>query len=124
MTADPPAARQHRRDGLLANQVEGYLLIQAERAEALREAASLCERLPWLTSAQAEDLTSRYCEQRLHLTHRTLQAVAARADQLKEEYETRYAALRRMLLKRLTVCASLLLICAGALSAGFQMLPH
>jgi hypothetical protein len=112
------------RAGMLASQVEGYLLIQAEREQALREAASLCRRLPWLTSSQAEDLTNRYCEQRLHLTRRTLQAVAVRADQLQGEYEARYAALRRMLRKRLAVGASLLLVCVGALSTGFHLLPR
>ncbi|MEU5757088.1 hypothetical protein [Streptomyces sp. NPDC047829] len=109
---------------MLVNQVEGYLLVQAEREQALREAAALCARLPWLTGSQAEDLTSRYCEQRLHLTRRTLQAVAARAEQLRKEYEARYAALRHTLLKRHAACASLLLICASALGTGFHLLPH
>lgn len=109
---------------MLASQVEGYLLIQAERQQALRDAAALCARLPWLTSAQSEDLTSRYCEQRVHLTHRRLQAVATRADQLREEYEARYAALRRTLLKRHVVCATLLLICAGTLSTCSHLMPH
>ena len=109
---------------MLASQVEGYLLIQAEREQALREAAALCAGLPWLTSAQSEDLTSRYCEQRVHLTRRTMQSVATRAGQLREEYEARYAALRRRLLKRHVVCASLLLVCSGTLISAFQLLPH
>ncbi|WP_395575818.1 hypothetical protein [Streptomyces sp. BK79] len=117
-------APRHIEAGTLASQVEGCLLIQAEREQALREAAALCARLPWLTSSQAGDLTSRYCEQRLHLTRRALQAVGSRADQLRDEYEARYTALRRLLLKRLAVGASLLLICAGILSTGSHLLSH
>ncbi|WP_308013417.1 hypothetical protein [Streptomyces beigongshangae] len=92
----------------LANEVEGYLLLQAERDQARQEATTLCSRLPWLTTAQAEDVTRHYVEQRLGLTKQALQRTADRAHRLRGEYEARYAALRRTLLKRHAACASLL----------------
>ncbi|WP_239768931.1 hypothetical protein [Streptomyces sp. CL12-4] len=124
MTHERPAAPLDQDACALASQVEGYLLLQAEREQARREAQALCACLPWLTTAQAEDLTNRYCEQRLHLARRTLEAVAARADQLRDEYETRYAALRHTLLKRHAACASLLLVCASTASTSSYLLSR
>ncbi|MFI0786101.1 hypothetical protein ACH4Q6_10935 [Streptomyces lydicus] len=100
----------------LANEVEGYLLAQAEREQAQYEAQVLCGRLTWLTRGQAEDLTRHYTEQRLGLTCQALQATADRAKRLRGEYEARYAALRRSLLKRHAVCACLLFV--GSVVAG------
>ncbi|WP_330461551.1 hypothetical protein OIB37_34585 [Streptomyces sp. NBC_00820] len=105
----PPPAR---RGPSVANEVEGYLLLHAEREQAEREAAALCARLPWLTTGQAEDLTRHYTEQRLGLTRQALQVTADRAKRLRGEYETRYAELRQTLLKRHVACASLLLVCS------------
>ncbi|MEV7996674.1 hypothetical protein AB0O67_33785 [Streptomyces sp. NPDC086077] len=101
---------------VLANEAEGYLLAQAEREQARSEAAALCGRLPWLTTGQAEDLTEHYVRQRLGLTRQALQATADRAKYLRGEYETRYAELRRVLLRVHTVCACLLVSgCSAAL---------
>ncbi|GAA3828758.1 hypothetical protein [Streptomyces chiangmaiensis] len=105
-----------RHSGALANEVEGYLLLQAEREQAQREAEALCARLPWLTSGQADDLERHYTEQRLGLTRQALQATADRAKRLRGEYETRYATLRRTLLRRYAICACLLI--AGSTTAG------
>ncbi|GGS36558.1 hypothetical protein AB0E75_32175 [Streptomyces griseoviridis] len=118
--ATPPG---HRADAL-AHQVEGYLLVHAERERAEREAAVLCARLPWLTTAQADDLTRHYTEQRLVLTRRTLQATVERAEALRREYEARYAALRRELLKRHAAGASLLLLTVGTVSATGVLLTR
>ncbi|MET8956822.1 hypothetical protein [Streptomyces sp. NPDC004533] len=113
-----------RHSGTLANEVEGYLLLQAEREPAQREAEALCARLPWLTSAQAEDLARHYTEQRLGLTRQALQATADRAKRLRGEYETRYATLRRTLRRRHAVCACLLIACSTAASAGACLLAR
>ncbi|MGW4518230.1 hypothetical protein ACWEO4_41330 [Streptomyces sp. NPDC004393] len=113
-----------RHSGTLANEVEGYLLLQAEREQAQREAEALCARLPWLTSAQAEDLARHYTEQRLGLTRQALQATADRAKRLRGEYETRYATLRRTLRRRHAVCACLLIACSTAASAGACLLAR
>ncbi|MFJ5534682.1 hypothetical protein [Streptomyces sp. NPDC093261] len=113
-----------RRRGTLANEVEGYLLLQAEREQAQRDAEALCARLPWLTSEQAEDLVHHYTEQRLCLTRQVLQATADRAKRLREEYETRYAALRRTLLRRHAVCACLLIVGSTVAGAGACLLAR
>ncbi|MGV9253654.1 hypothetical protein [Streptomyces sp. NPDC003697] len=109
---DLPPAEQPAR---LVNEVEGYLLAQAERDRARREAAALCARLPWLTGAQADDVTHHYVRQRLDITRQTLRTIADRAEQLRHEYETRYAALRRELLRRHAAFACALLAGAGTL---------
>lgn len=108
----------------LANEVEGYLLLRAERDQAQQEAATLCSCLPWLTSAQAEDVTRHYVEQRLGLTRQALQRTADRAHRLRAEYEARYAELRRALLKRHAAGASLLLTAAGTVGTGLYVLSR
>ncbi|MET8785749.1 hypothetical protein [Streptomyces sp. NPDC004589] len=107
--------------GALANEVEGYLLLQAEREQAQREAEALCARLPWLTGGQAEDLARHYTEQRLGLTRQALQATADRAKRLRGEYEARYATLRHALLRRHAVGACLLIACCTTATAGASL---
>ncbi|GGL62881.1 hypothetical protein GCM10010129_03150 [Streptomyces fumigatiscleroticus] len=101
------------RDDVLADEVEGYLLARTHHDRAVREAAELCARLPWLTTGQAEDLTRHYLRQRTELTRRMLNGTVERAAQLREEYENRYADLRRALLTRHAVCACAMLACAS-----------
>ncbi|MEV7365683.1 hypothetical protein [Streptomyces sp. NPDC091299] len=107
--------------GALANEVEGYLLLEAEREQAQREADALCARLPWLTSGQAEDLARHYTEQRLGLTRQALQATADRAGRLRGEYEARYATLRHALLRRHAVGACLLIVGCTTATAGASL---
>ncbi|MEV4043371.1 hypothetical protein RKD32_003124 [Streptomyces sp. SAI-195] len=52
----------------IAAEAEGFLLAQEHRSAAHREAQTLCDALPWLTTAQAEDLTRYYVAHRLRLT--------------------------------------------------------
>ncbi|MFF8873341.1 hypothetical protein [Streptomyces massasporeus] len=111
-----PAAPTGRQAATFINQVEGYLLLQAEQEQARHEAAALCDRLPWLTTAQAQDLSHHYINHRLTLTRNALQAIADRAAALQAEYETRYTGLRHTLLKRHALLAVLLLIGAGTAS--------
>lgn len=108
--------------GVLVNEVEGHLLAQAERDRARREAEALCARLPWLTGAQAEDVTRHYTAQRLDLTRELLRATIARAQELRGEYEARYATLRRALLRRHAACASAVLVCAVVLGTAASSL--
>lgn len=105
------------REGVLAQEVEGYLLARAHHEQARREAHALCACLPWLTTAQAEDLTRHYVQQRLEVSRRLLRDTVRRAAELREEYEGRYTELRRVLLKRHAACASAVLACAGGVSA-------
>ncbi|MER5219497.1 hypothetical protein [Streptomyces flaveus] len=104
------------RDSVLADEAEGYLLAHVHHDQARREAEALCAHMPWLTAAQAEDLTRHYVHQRIGLTRRMLLDVVERAGQLRQEYEDRYAALRRDLLRRHAVCACAVLACAGGVS--------
>jgi hypothetical protein len=116
-----PLDRQGR---ALANEVEGYLLLQAEQEQAQREAEALCARLSWLTSGQAEDLARHYTEQRRELTRQILQVTADRAKRLRGEYEARYAELRRTLLRRYAVCACLLFAGSATIGAGASLLAR
>lgn len=104
----------------LAAEVEGYLLARAEYDTAHLEAQALCARLPWLTTAEAEDLTRHYVSQRLDLTRQVLTRITRRATELRDEYEARYRALRRTLLTVHAVCACALLagICGLSIWLG------
>ncbi|MFE9839183.1 hypothetical protein ACFYP4_29215 [Streptomyces sp. NPDC005551] len=99
----------------LANTIEGYLLVRTHQDQARREAEDLCARLPWLTGAQAEDVTRHYLHQRVDLTRRLLQDTVERAGRLRQEYEERYADLRRSLLRRHAVCATALVACTSGI---------
>lgn len=101
----------------LADEAEGYLLAHAHRDQARREAEDLCARMPWLTTAQAEELTGHYVRRRLDVTRQLLHSTVRRAEELRQEYESRYADLRHTLLRRHTACACALLACAGGVSA-------
>ncbi|MFE2537146.1 hypothetical protein, partial [Streptomyces sp. NPDC059371] len=89
--------------------VEGFLLLQAQYEAAQREAQRFTERMPWLTTAQQEEVIRQYVQERRHLTRLTLTAVAWRSHRLREEYEARYALLRVRLLKlsAVAVCGAL-----------------
>ncbi|QIJ61099.1 hypothetical protein [Streptomyces sp. JB150] len=93
--------------------VEGYLIARAHHDQAHREAGLLCSRMPWLTTAQADDVTRHYVEQRLEASRHLLREAVDRAAQLRREYEDRYAALRRDLLVRHTAAACVTLACAA-----------
>ncbi|GAP48241.1 hypothetical protein [Streptomyces azureus] len=101
----------------LADEAEGYLLAHAHRDQARREAEELCARMPWLTTTQAEELTGHYVRRRLDVTRQLLHSTVRRAEELRQEYESRYAALRHTLLRRHAACACAVLACAGGVSA-------
>jgi hypothetical protein len=101
----------------LAAEAEGYLLAHAHRDEARREAEDLCARMPWLTTAQTEELIGHYVRRRLDVTRQLLHSTVRRAEELRQEYESRYAALRHTLLRRHAACACAVLACAGGVSA-------
>nr|WP_179350613.1 hypothetical protein [Streptomyces sp. Alain-F2R5] len=102
----------------IAAEAEGFLLAREHRQAAHREAQALCGALPWLTTAQAEDLTRHYVAHRLRLSHQMFEATLRRADELGREYEARYLRLRRDLLRRHGAWASCLLACAAAVSGA------
>ncbi|MEU6177347.1 hypothetical protein [Streptomyces coeruleorubidus] len=108
----------------LADEAEGYLLAHAHRDQARREAEDLCARMPWLTTAQAEELTGHYVRRRLDVTRQLLHSTVRRAEELRQEYESRYAALRHALLRRHAACACAVLACAGGVSALTALLTR
>lgn len=112
------------RDSGLADEAEGFLLAQAHRDQARCEAEELCARMPWLTTAQAEELTGHYVRRRLDVTRDLLLTTTLRAGQLRREYEARYAGLRRTLLKRHAAGACAVLVCLGGASALARLLTR
>ncbi|MEU0999957.1 hypothetical protein [Streptomyces tibetensis] len=101
----------------LADETEGFLLAHAHRDRAQREAEELCARMPWLTTAQAEELTGHYVRRRLDDTRQLMLGTVRRAGELRQEYESRYAHLRRALLRRHAAGACAVLACAAGAGA-------
>ncbi|MFF5482211.1 hypothetical protein ACFY5C_33540 [Streptomyces sp. NPDC012935] len=97
----------------LVGEVEGYLRAKTYYLEAREEAERLCSGMPWLTTAQAEQVTRHYIELRIGLTRQTL---AHHIDDLREQYEARYHELRHHLLRRHAAAACVLLLCSGGVS--------
>ncbi|MFH9609631.1 hypothetical protein [Streptomyces sp. NPDC017448] len=75
-------------------QLEGFLLWSAEVEQARRQARRLTEQLPWLTTAQREDVERVFIVERVTAARETLSRIRDRADELREEYTGRYARLR------------------------------
>ena len=80
------------------NEMEGYLLSQAEAAAALSGAEAFAARMPWLTAAQRDEVVRLYTADRLEVSRAALRRVADRALELQCQYSTRYHALQAKLL--------------------------
>ncbi|MGW7519938.1 hypothetical protein ACWGJ2_30605 [Streptomyces sp. NPDC054796] len=96
--------------------LEGYLLWSAEVREAGRRASLFADQLPWLTTAQREEVERVYAADRLALSRDVLLRIAHRATELRAEYSERY---RRLRARCLTTVA---LGCAGALTVLAMLL--
>ncbi|MEU4684969.1 hypothetical protein [Streptomyces xinghaiensis] len=79
-------------------QLEGYLRGRTHIADARTEAEAFADRMPWLTTAQREEVVGGYVEDRLALTRRLLEHILQRSAELRTEYTARYASLRRRVL--------------------------
>jgi hypothetical protein len=75
-------------------QLEGYLLWSAEIEEIHRQAAQFTEQLPWLTTAQREDVQRVYTADRIAVSRAMLVRITERAHELRGEYAHRYQQLR------------------------------
>ncbi len=73
--------------------------------------------MPWLTTAQTEELTAHYVRRRLDVTRQLMLGTVRRAAELRQEYENRYAQLRRGLLRRHAAGACAVLACAAGVGA-------
>lgn len=91
------------------NELEGYLLLQANEHTARSEARAFADRLPWLTVAQREEVVRVYAEERMALSIRVLRAVAQRCGELRTQYTERYEELRARTTCRATACVLLCL---------------
>lgn len=97
--------------------LEGYLLCQAELGDARADAEAFARRMPWLTTAQREQVVRLYTEDRVALSRRTLQRIVDRCHELRGEYSARYEELRRRLVG---VCVALVLL-AFSLCVGIVL---
>lgn len=96
-------------------QLEGYLLAQSRVRESRTHAVVFADRMPWLTTAQYDEVVSLYTQDHIAMSRRALESVVARAAELRAEYTARYELLRRRL-----VCASL----AALIGAAAVVLWH
>ncbi|MFJ4970143.1 hypothetical protein [Streptomyces sp. NPDC088755] len=96
-------------------QLEGYLLWNAEVGRARAHARRFTDELPWLTTAQREDVERVYLTDRVALSRESLTRVRDRAAELREEYTERYERLRARCVA-LSVTAVGAVVCAGTVS--------
>ncbi|WP_394436469.1 hypothetical protein [Streptomyces sp. SGAir0957] len=75
-------------------QMEGFLLWSSKVAETRAQAEDFTRRLPWLTTAQREEVERVFTEERLAFHKAALAQIAARAHELRGEYDERYAGLK------------------------------
>ncbi|GCD46207.1 hypothetical protein [Streptomyces paromomycinus] len=97
------------------NEIEGYLLWEAEKERARDFSA----RLPWLTRAQQAEVEQQYQADQLEFSRACLRRIAARSGELRAEYEGVYRVLRRRLLTGLLVVAGLLV--TGAVTVAVAL---
>ncbi|MFI7386133.1 hypothetical protein [Streptomyces sp. NPDC049813] len=95
-------------------QLEGYLLWTSKAAEARTQAEEFTGRLPWLTTAQREEVERVFTEERLVFHKAALVQLAARARELRGEYDERYARLKAR-------CVG---VCAGGFGAAVGVVSY
>ena len=88
------------------HQITGYLLWNAEIEDARRQAALFTSHLPWLTTAQREDVERVYIADRLASSRAMLERIRDRAGELRGEYGQRYLFLRRRCVAAAAGCAA------------------
>ena len=100
------------------SQLEGYLLLQAERDRACDRARRFAGRLDWLTVAQREEVERLYAQDQWDLTEQNLRQVARRGEELRAEYQLIYRRLRLRLLVAVALGGVALTLVAATLAAG------
>ncbi len=80
------------------NEIEGFLLWEAEKDRARTRARDFCAGLPWLTDTQRREVELRYCQDQRDASRTYLERIATRSAALRTEYEGVYRALRRRLI--------------------------
>ncbi|GAA2295115.1 hypothetical protein OKJ48_11135 [Streptomyces kunmingensis] len=95
-------------------QMEGYLLWTSKLDETRAQAEGFTQRLPWLTTAQREEVERVFTEERLAFHQAALVQLAERARELRGEYNERYARLK----------ARCLGVCAGGVGAAVGVFSY
>lgn len=98
-------------------QMEGYLLWNAEIAQARGHARRFTDELPWLTTAQREDVERVYVADRAAASRVMLARVSARATELRGEYSERYRRLRAR-------CVATAVVCAGTAGGACSVVTY
>ncbi|CAM5639003.1 hypothetical protein STENM327S_04521 [Streptomyces tendae] len=81
-------------------------------------AVSFTAPFDWLGNDRRQEVEERFEAEYLALARNSWRRTAERAGRLREEYEERYRALRRRLLRRVLLGACAVLGCAGVLVLG------
>ncbi|MEY9957434.1 Flp pilus assembly protein TadB [Streptacidiphilus sp. MAP5-52] len=85
----------HLEEGL--HHLEGFLVWQAEAKQARSAAQRFSDRLPWLTTAQREEVIRVYTADRMETSRATIRRLAERSNAMRQEYTARYSTLRARL---------------------------
>lgn len=99
--------------------LEGHLLWAAEMEDARRRAGAFAEQLPWLTTAQREDVERVYTAERVAASRAYLLRIRDRVAELRLEYEERYRRLRTR-----CVAAAVVVAASGVGTAAAALLTR
>ncbi|MGW7490435.1 hypothetical protein [Streptomyces sp. NPDC054786] len=98
------------------NEIEGFLLWEAEKDRVRTRAQAFCDGLPWLTDSQRREVELRYCQDQRDASQAALERIAVRSAALRTEYEGVYRALRRRLITAF-LCGTVAVAALPALAA-------
>ncbi|WP_307519029.1 hypothetical protein [Streptomyces umbrinus] len=84
--------------GVLINELEGHLLIEATLGEGRAEAGRFSRQFGWLTDSQRVEVEERFAEVYVALAGVSWQRTVQRGAELRGEYEEAYRVLRRRVL--------------------------
>jgi hypothetical protein len=90
------------RDGLCRREaatgladLQGYLMVHAALHEAHMRAAAFADSMPWLGTAEREEVIRLYAADDIARTRHAWETIGRRARELSGEYTARYEELRR-----------------------------
>ncbi|WP_242585522.1 hypothetical protein [Streptomyces sp. MST-110588] len=99
------------------NEIEGYLLWEAEKDKARTRAQDFCAAMPWLTDSQREEVERLYRQDHLEVSRAYLKRIAARSGELRAEYEGVYRVLRRRLATAFVLAVAVVTVAAVVLTS-------
>jgi hypothetical protein len=100
----------------VSDEIEGFLLWEAEKDRARARARAFCTRMPWLTDSQREEAERLYAEDHLDVLKVSLERVVARSGELRAEYEGVYRALRSRIVTAFALGATATVVAAFAIA--------